>query len=317
MSSDALPETPAAWTKALNAAWNAQAAFSKAADRAKKSYDRVRGPLVALSLAGGAICVVSHEVVSWYGKVSPSWLPAATGFVGSALLAVSAYLTTALLDPSNVQEWTRARAIAEAIKAQCFLFAVGMPPYQDRTAGVASLNDKINELSSDTIGIKVDPVSTDEDAAHPRQPIDIDTYVKTRTIGQRDWLHKNALLLSDADKRWRNVGIGLAVLSIVLGLIGSSFGTLRLNAWVPVVTTATASVTSYAAGGRFQTMAMFYRASAFQLDRLLADGPDLKLVERCEAILSRVNQSWMAEWSKQALSTAPTPPQPPHQSGHG
>jgi hypothetical protein len=302
---DVAPE----WTRAIKVAWDTQKQFSLAASRARASLERWRRPLIALSLLGGIACVLSRELVTWFGSsLEPRWLPVVTGLAGSSFLAFAAYLTKELLSPRVEQEWTRARAISEAVKSHCFQFAVAAAPYEDRAAAVAVFNDKIDELTKGVTGVDLELAEAVDDDSHPHAPIDLDQYLRVRVIGQRDWFQKNAHLAHGLDQRWRRGSMALALLSIALSIVGSTFKDQRLNAWVPVLTTAVAAVASFSFASRFRELATLYSATAFQISRLLARGKEPKLVQHCETVLAAANDAWMAEWSKEgALPSVPLP----------
>lgn len=287
------------WKNAISGGWKTQVQFSKAAEQAKAQIHRWRGPLILLSMLGACAAVVSHEFQAWFGS-KPESGPLVVGLIGTLCLAFAAYLTKEVLSPKLELTWTRYRSIAEALKAECFRFALGVAPFTPDLDGIKKFNARVDELTKDTdfdLPIAVDVPDSD---AKPQRKIDLAHYVKFRAEQQRDWLQVNGKKLNDQDVTWRWVSISLALISIAISALGSTLKLPGIIALVPIVTTAIASMTSYVVAMRFRATALLYNATAFQLNRLLANPRDASFPDKCESILLASNQSWMAEWSKQA-----------------
>lgn len=286
------------WKNAIKGAWRTQVQFSEAALQAKAQIQRWRGPLILLSLLGALAAVVSQQFQAWF-KATSNTGPLVVGLIGTLSLAFAAYLTKEILSPKLETTWTRCRSIAEALKAECFRFALGAPPFTADPDGIKKFNDRVDEL---TKGTDLDlPLSRDvaDSDTKPQRKIDRAHYVKFRTEQQRDWFEANGQKLAKQDSAWRWVSIGLALISIAISLLGSALTNQSITALVPIVTTALASLTSYVVAMRFRSTASLYTATAFQLNQLLRRTSDPAFVDKCEAILLASNQSWMAEWSKQ------------------
>ena len=82
--------------------------------------------------------------------------------------------------------------------------------------------------------------------------------------------------------------------------------TPQAAAWVAVVTTVTAAVSSHVAASRWEYQLVEYLRTGAELDRLLAEWqaavlPDEvaadRLVDRCEQVISTQNDGWMAKWA--------------------
>ena len=98
------------------------------------------------------------------------------------------------------------------------------------------------------------------------------------------------------------------MLSIVGVVLAATAATFRLDvaAWVAVVTTMTAALSSHVAASRWEYQLVEYLRTAGELGRLHEEwaGADTideagadQLVDGCEHVLSVQNQGWMARWS--------------------
>ncbi len=286
------------WKNAIAGGWKAQAQFSKAADEAKAKIQRWRGPLIILSMLGAFAAVVSHDFSTWFQSKSDLG-PVMIGLTGTLFLAFAAYLTKEILSPKLELSWTRCRSIAEALKSDCYRFALGLAPFTADAAGIQKFNDRVDELTKGTDFNLLPAVEVKDVDATPQRKIELAHYIKFRTEDQRDFFQKTAKKLNDQDSKWRGRSMGLALLSIAVSALGSTLKLPAVTAFVPIVTTAIASLTSYVFAMRLHATASLYNAAAFQLDRLLARSRDGSFPDKCEAILLATNQAWMAEWSKQ------------------
>src|SRR5438046_769273 len=87
------------------------------------------------------------------------------------------------------------------------------------------------------------------------------------------------------------------------GRAPASFGIGGLAAWVPAVTTISASLTAYIAASRYDHQIVEFLRTAEQLERLrharAAEAmADAAFVDACEEVISVENQGWMTQWTR-------------------
>jgi hypothetical protein len=136
-----------------------------------------------------------------------AWIIGIAGGVFVSLAA--AYLGREILSPDQERLWIKACSMAEALKAEIFLFRSGATPY-DAADPAPKLMGRVQEY-----------LATVED------------YISERLDDQVEHLYRPRVQQYDRlMKRWRNVNLALGALAAVLGVLGKWTG-----AWVAVITT--------------------------------------------------------------------------------
>jgi hypothetical protein len=104
--------------------------------------------------------------------------------------------------------------------------------------------------------------------------------------------------------RARRAEVVLGALGVVLGAAASAFAVDQVSAWVAVVATVTAALSSHVAAARWEYQLVEYLRTADELERMREDWSFTdrteeaadRLVERCEHVVSIQNDGWMAKW---------------------
>jgi len=282
-----------------------QASWSTTANQLKATLDRVRSITFALSIGGAVLASVASQQ-------DGETVRRGFAIAGAIALAVATFLAARLAAAAQVAAWTRARAVAEALKREAFKFAVRAAPYDDAGAPAALIQEKklIEDGADDLIGKLVD---TGKVGSAPSAIIAPEEYINKRVKGQiQDYYRKKADEFSGVLSRLRKTEFVLALAATVLTAI---VGTLQkypvsgfhfdLAALTAVLTTVAALILTHIEASKYEFLVTTYRATARRLEDALLTLPNpltapskqwSEFVERCEAIIAAENNSWVAKW---------------------
>src|SRR5262245_1515955 len=262
------------WKNVLTSLWQEQSRWSRRADEQKRSYRSWTGPLIAAGFVGVVLSTLSPELVAMLksdkagaAATDRNFWQMAAALAGPLIVAVAAALTRELRSGTTDQQWAKARGIAEALKAQGYLFASGAPPYSDEQTAPQQLATAMNEMTStaaNELG-PLPPAAQGLEQKHPHDVIDEQAYITRRVQPQADFHERGALDNRNKLQRWRTVGLLLAVVAAALGVIAGVQKNASINVWVAVVSTAIATLTSFIYAGRFEFFAATYFATATKL----------------------------------------------------
>ena len=280
----------------LNYAWQRQRMWSIAASQLKADLRRWRRVTLGLNVAAAVLATlgVLTGLSSTGGKVLT--------FLAALAIGVTT-LTRPRHSPNIVRDWTRLRSVSEGIKSEVYLRLMQVPPYQraDADAELRKTVTKIEE-DADTLelrlnGIQVEPRTLPELA-------DLDAYVAERIDDQiNSYYLKRAGELDMTLRRVRIALSGLALAGIVLAAAGGTWEVEEIAMWVPVISTAAAALTAYAAAERYDFLRVEYARTAGGLRRLRDDRADMPapdFVKRAEELISVENQAWMVKLGEDA-----------------
>jgi hypothetical protein len=193
--------------------------------------------------------------------------------------------------------------MAEALKAETFLFRTGGRPY-DIPDPAPRLMERVREHLATVKDVPSVTLSAEERRQGlPDGPLSVAHYIKERLQDQLDNFYRPRLQQYDRLMRtWRNVNLALGAVACVLGVLGRWTG-----AWVAVITTITTSVAAYLYANRYQYLIISYQATARQLEFLthqwsVMGAPEEDHEKRhrfladCEEAISIENNAWMAKW---------------------
>jgi hypothetical protein len=245
------------------------------------------------------------------------------GRVLAGLAAVAAAVTPILgrymLEVGGEAGWIRARATAETLKSECFLFAAGAGEYGGADAQ-AKLIEKRNALTKPATEARLmpqdDPVGPAGDKRRPPVPMPANWYVQNRLNEQIGFYSKRGADY-ELQLRWlRAAGLVCALAGAVLGAVASALQVAGLTPWIGVATTLGAMVVAYGLMERRQYLAASYAAMATALRRLkeplVPPGGDKHLVEDAEALMSGEHAAWVERMTQTiaAPTTVPAPAAP-------
>lgn len=282
----------------VDSVWQHQSVWSSTADALKARIDRLRLVMLGLGIASAALTTLAAEVSS-LNEVSGKVLLLTAGIAVGLVPVVRARLGA-----DAVSRWTRARAVAEELKSQVYRFLAGVEPFRgpDPEAVLATrshgVQDTAADLLVDTAGVS--PATREVPAVD-----DVASYVRLRLLPQVRWYENRSGQLAGWLARARRAELVLSVVGVVLAATAATFR-LDVAAWVAVVTTMTAALSSHVAASRWEYQLVEYLRTAGELSRLHEQwaGSDTsddasadQLVDRCEQVISVQNKGWMARWS--------------------
>lgn len=284
-------------------AWQRQSVWSQTANKLKAGPSRARTAQLILTVAAAVLALAASQVK---GTSFPASLTLSV--LGALALAVVGLLAVQT-SKEQVQRWTRARSVSEAIKTEVYTYLTQSGRYEAANrdalldAEIKRLEDEAGDLAGYTRGIQ--PVKRALPPVH-----DVDSYlqVRVREMQLRDYYEKNARILETRIRWLKWAQIALALVAAALAAVASV--SPSVGAWAAVATTAGGAVAAYFATERYEFLWIEYSRTASELRRLLdrrtaPDGRQLsgaELVSECEQVISVQNQAWMAKWGEEDSS---------------
>jgi hypothetical protein len=287
-------------TDRLTWAWEKQSVWSQTADKLKRPLFRARMTSLWLTIVAAVLATVAVQIAS---------LSDLAARILAAVAALAMGLVALLQKATNrdrVHDWTRARSVSEALKAEVFTFLAGVAPYRsaDREERfLQNLNHILavaDDLTPSTIGVQ--PKKRDLPAVR-----DLPTYISDRVQQQIDAYYRpqSAAMKHRADL-CRFAERALAALALLLSFATTITGWQGFTAWSPVITTIIVAVAAHAAVHRFDALALEYARTYEQLERLMLNRPDASadatkvekadddFVAAAEGVISIQNEAWMS-----------------------
>ena len=291
----------------LDELWREQSVWSRTANRMKARIERARlGAL--LIVVAVALCATGATALHGSAPVLGRVLAGAAA-LGSAVLP--------LLRPAwsgvRLKDWTRARSVSEALKADVYLWLAGAGPFADDPHAVV-LRERTDRLRRDAADLMsqcagVDPADRDLPAVH-----DLPSFFAVRVHGQyEDYYRAKVAFIAGRIRRFRLIEIGLGVLGAALGAAAAAFGA-SFAGWIAVLATAGTALSVHVSATRYEFQLIEFSRTAEELRQIAvaaaADGigaDELKaLAVRAERVISVENQGWMAKLAEDPpAQTAP------------
>jgi SMODS and SLOG-associating 2TM effector domain 1/Protein of unknown function (DUF4231) len=306
----------------IEQAWNEYRGWAKRARSLQTSSDRwnfwAMAALVSTAFLGAAATFVGTYGTSWSASVDIGRALACAAAVASAL---SLYVGRQALAVGAESGWLRARATAEAIKAECFRFAAGVADYAPDKASEADATNAFIErrkaiaarAAGDSLTPEDDPVGSAGDDRRPSRPMAEQWYLANRIGGQIDYYKKGQEKNEHAYRR-------LQLWSFVAGALiaavsaGAAFYGAQFAVWTSMLTTVGASVSAYGLAERQKYLAASYAAMKANIERMKerfeVGGVTLQaLVAGAEDLMESEHAAWIDQMTK-TIRSAPSPPQP-------
>jgi len=282
------------------AAWTKQYVWSQTASRLKTRLTAARAVALLLTIVCAVLATAAGQLGSAMSAIAKGLAVAAAVAVGLAPLALR------FADSKAVQNWTRARALSEALKTEIYTYLAGVGPYRG-TGRDKQLAERVETLSANG----ADLLRYTTRAAPRRRDLpavrDVSSYIEHRVRPQITWYRDKAKKLATRLAVVKGAGVGLAVLAVVLGAVSAEAGVGGAAAWLPPTATVAAAVAAYAAWARYEYQLNAYLRTAESLESLLAHreavggsdtAADDDFVARSERIVSDENKEWVTEWAK-------------------
>jgi len=289
----------------IDEAWNEYRGWAKRARDLQASTNRWNlYALVCAALA--AAC--GAAATQW---PSDTLLAKILSFAAAATAALTPILGREILSVGNESKWIAARAIAEAIKSECFRFAAKVDDY----AGADALDRfiaKREALTQTAAEAKItpadDPIPAAGDKRKPSVPLDPEWYLDNRVTDQIKFYANGQHRHEQAISRLRLVSFGAAVVAALFGVAGS-MGYGSFAPWIGALVTTATAIAAFGLLDRRQFLAVTYSAMGTSLarikERFEAGTLDLK---QLVAVVEDLLASEHAAWTKRMVQTIPSRP---------
>jgi hypothetical protein len=306
---------------------NRAADWSACADRLKSGLVTGRWTVFALLVAGIVMTLIAGRMIGGEAERPIT-------VIGAVSYALSGFLAARLQSAQRTTAWTRARAAAEALKRQAFVFAAGAAPYDDAKAETL-LNQERERIERDADDLLMHLRPAERPGSAPRTMLSQAEYRRLRIQAQaKVYYRPRAEEYGRIADRLRMIEFSLALAAAVIAAVGDSLQTaFRLGpetgsaAGVPtglalILTTVASAILVHIETSRYQFLTLTYRATARRLEsedgltppeRVAAPADWSAFVTRCEDIIACENMSWTAKWTETmylpqpAVSLAPSP----------
>jgi hypothetical protein len=274
--------------------WRRQSVWSQAANRLKARLGRARTTALVLTIAGAVLGTASAELLGV--AAVPGRILAAGSCVS---LALASYVIAGA-GPQVVRDWTRARSVSEALKADVYSYLVGTGPFRGDDHEAIALR-RLEELDG-SAGDLLKHIAGIEPAARDLPPVqDADSYTEIRVLSQLEGYYRpKARKMAERVTWGRRVEVGLGALAAALGAVVAVFPVAAVSAWIGVLTTIGTAVAAHVSAARYEHQQIEFTRTADELERLIARRAggsldDDEFVAACERIISIENEGWMAK----------------------
>jgi hypothetical protein len=279
------------------------------------SADRLKSGLVTARWSVFILLVIGVVTTSTAGQLANADTERSAAVIGAVALALSAFLAARLQSAQRMTAWTRARAAAEALKRQAFVFAAGAAPYDDPATAEALLNQERDRIERDADDLLMYLKPTRRPGSAPRAMLSQAEYRQQRIQAQAKAYYRPAA------ERYGRIADRLRMAEFVLALaaalvaavcgalqVGIEIGSFRYEPIMltPLLTTVTSAILAHIEACRYQFVTITYRAAARRLESENALTPPERVaspaewsafVARCEDIIAAENMSWTAKWT--------------------
>ena len=265
----------------------------------------VLNPAGSEAAVGSSAAIVTWNTLNILGEDFST-----IGLLGAVFLMSAAYLSKEIVGGERQEARIQARAAAEALKSEVYLYAMQAAPYDTETAEEELLK-KWQSLEESMARVAAEPTPSKRSGRTlPARGMSASDYVSQRLNSQIDpekgYYWRSVRKNNKSVRNFQWIGLCLAWLSAVLGILVAA-GVGSLATWVAVVTTVSGTIAAYFQAGRYEQLSLSYAATARRLAHTLARwelrtsaGTPVReaaaLAASCEAIMSAENQGWMAQW---------------------
>lgn len=275
-----------------------QAMWSATANTLKSRIDLARNASFFLSITGALVA----SLASMQAAVGP--VRTILISVGAGLLAITGIISSRVLTSETIRQQIRARAAAEALKREAFLYAAAAGDYADRAASNDKLNAAMERIEAEVTDLTLFQTAASGRGSSPRSELTFAEYLRDRIDPQLTFYDDRSRRYSKRSKLLHITEFCLAFLAAILtalaGVLGK--GSFDIAAIVGVVTTCAASVMAHLQASRYDDLIVAYRATARKLATLKATADEGTatlgdFANTAEEILTAETNSWQAIWS--------------------
>lgn len=299
----------------LKQVWEKQKLWSLSADRLKRQLGIARRTSFVLGIAGAFTETLATQIPSGIWQQVLAW-------TGAACLAVIPLILKYKLGDKQTHAWIRARSASEALKSETYKYCTQAAPYDDPETAPGRLQVEYQNIMAsveDLMAVTafVTPGAGESTAPGRLPPQD---YIAERIRQQVDWYNRKARIYARQVAGFRRLefilALAAALLATAAGIWTNAPGfhgvPLSIGAWVAVLTTIGAAVTTHITASRYDFLVSSYFATANRLENLAVQWPDWpdqdvvpsekwsEFVHQCEHAISTENQGWMTKWTQKA-----------------
>jgi hypothetical protein len=288
-------------TAAISAVWDQQSVWSQAAGRLKEQVVRARVAALALGLLAAALGTAASQTLTWNEAVGRTLAFAA------AVAAGCAPVVARRGGPDSVSDWTRLRAVSEALKAEAYVALAGVGAYRANERGGELLRERTQRFVADggdllrhTTGITA--VERPLPEVHDEK-----SYVELRLRRQLDGYYRpRAAYMQRKVRLHERIEFALGALGAVMAAVAATWGVERIAAWVAVAASVGVAVSAHAIAQRYAYQQLEFTRTGEELERLSErwsaepePGPEAadRFVAECEHVISVQNEAWMIRWT--------------------
>nr|WP_189036419.1 DUF4231 domain-containing protein [Streptomyces daqingensis] len=282
------------------AVWDQQSVWSQAAGQLKQQVVRARVTALALGLVAAASGTAASQVMAWSdtaGKVLA---------FAAAVAAGCAPLSARRGGPDKVSDWTRLRAVSEALKAETYVCLAGAGAYRD-DGGSDLLRERAQRFVTEG-GDLLRHITGVTAVQRPLPEVeDMRSYVDQRLRRQLDGYYRpRAAYMQRKVRLHERAEFALGGVGAVLAAVAATWNEEQIAAWVAVAASVGVAVTAHALAQRYAYQQLEFTRTSEELERLLTQWsacsePTPEVVDRfvneCEHVISVQNEAWMIRWA--------------------
>lgn len=281
----------------LEFAWGLAEAWNLTANTIKKSLTRARTATLVLLVAGACAGAIGAASAS-SGNNQPGW-----AVVAALSLGFAGMLETFVVTPTKTRQWTAARMASERLVAAVWTYLTATAPYDGTDAEkAAALRLTIRAVETQTKGVNRPIAPIARPLPEPGEGGIAALYRTDRAQDQLDYHRVKGASEEKKGDLFRGVvlfltaaGAALVALSSIEDLFNTSLG-----AWVAMLTTATAAVTTHSRASRFHEVAAGYDRTCVSLElemHRFSQEADKEaglptFVANIESVLAHQNNTW-------------------------
>lgn len=275
--------------------------WSQAAGRLKEQVERARVAGLALGVAAAVLGTAASQTLTWNEAVGRTLAFAA------AVAAGCTPLVGPRGGPDRVSDWTRLRAVSEAMKAESYMYLAGVGAYRGNESAGELLCERARSFVSDgedllrhTMGI----TAVERPVPDVR---DEESYVEQRLRGQLEKYYRpRAAYMHGKVRLYERIEFALGGLGAVMAAVAATWGVEQVAAWVAVAASVGVAITAHALAQRFAYQQLEFTRTGEELARLLQrwsaephPAPEAtdRFVAECEHVISVQNEAWMIRWT--------------------
>jgi conflict system pore-forming effector with SLATT domain/uncharacterized protein DUF4231 len=309
------PERGGNMDETLRYVWGEYRTWDATSRLLKQRISRISLLVLGLTLVGTALGTLSPLV---RGMWDAPWIATVMPWLAAVALGIATYVTNHLLRESERQGWVKARAIAEALKSEAYLYTTSAPPYN--TAAAAQLiAQKAGEVVRILPDVLAESISDQERARKiPEKRWSGQEYAEGRIRDQIEFYRSAITRHGNRLTAARSLALGLGVLAVMLSVASANGGaSSTIGVWAAaslgVVTTAASATAAWFQSGRHQQIALNYQSLVAKLELLLAQYrtnaiSDTQLIIEAEALFQAEHAQWLTELQTPVTSAGETTP---------